>query len=131
MQAQYFAKDTMAQNMANPSDSIIEQLSRQASNFTNTSLNLPQHLEETLTRLEQGDLKLRINSVEANRELRQLSSLVQALIYTILFSTFFLSATQLMVGGWYRVSLSFFGLALVTLFLLIRLLWTQKKYPNA
>jgi protein-S-isoprenylcysteine O-methyltransferase Ste14 len=119
----------MAQNMTNPSNSIIEQLSRQASSFTNTSLNLPQHLEGALTRLEQGDLKMRVNSVEANRELRQLNALVRSLIYVILFSTFFLSATQFVLAGWLRAAACLFGIALLALLVLMRQLLAQQKYP--
>jgi len=87
--AQPFAEEIMAEDMTNPSNSIFEQLTRQASSFTNTSLNLPQRLEDTLNRLEQGDLKMCVNSVEANRELRQLNTLVRAMVCTILFSVFF------------------------------------------
>ncbi|MEO0374715.1 MAG: hypothetical protein AAF329_08840 [Cyanobacteria bacterium P01_A01_bin.17] len=115
----------MAQDKTDASSSIIEQLSRRASSFTNTSLSLPQHLEGTLTRLEQGDLKMRVNSVEANRELRQLSLLVRCLIYTILFSTFFLSATQLMLADWLRVAACVFCIALFPLFFVLRQLFTQ------
>ncbi|WP_158535078.1 hypothetical protein [Acaryochloris thomasi] len=117
----------MAPNQADASSSIIEQLSRRASSFTNISLSLPQHLEGTLTRLEQGDLKMRVNSVEANRELRQLNRLVRCLIYTILFSTFFLSATQFVLADSLRVAACFFCIALFALFFVLRQLFTQSK----
>lgn len=119
--AQPFAEEIMAQEPGNPS-SLIGQLSRQAAEFTNTSLNLPQRVEVSLNKLEQGDIKVRVNSVEANRELRKLNTTNLGIIYALLFSVLFVCATQLLVANFVGFATASAVFALVPLMLLLRLL---------
>ncbi|PZD74493.1 putative protein kinase UbiB [Acaryochloris thomasi RCC1774] len=121
--AQPFAEEIMAEDGPGTSNIFLEQITQQAAEFTNNSLNLPQHLETTLNRLEQGDLKMRVNSVEANRELRQLSTLSMGVIYAFLFGTFTLTATQFFLAGWLRVGGATLGGAVLAALSLIRLLF--------
>ncbi|MEO0458773.1 MAG: AarF/ABC1/UbiB kinase family protein [Cyanobacteria bacterium P01_A01_bin.114] len=120
--AQPFAEEIMAQDSPGTTQVFLDQLTRQATEFTNTSLNLPQHLESTLNRLEQGDLKMRVSSVELNRELRQLNTLCMGIIYTLLFGVLTLSATQFFLAGWPRVGGGIFGGAVLAALFLTRLL---------
>jgi predicted unusual protein kinase regulating ubiquinone biosynthesis (AarF/ABC1/UbiB family) len=120
--AQPFAEEIMAQGTSETTNIFLEQFTRQATEFTNTSLNLPQHLETTLNQLEQGDLKMRVNSVELNRELRQLNTLSVGIIYTLLSSTLTLSATQFFLKGWPQVGGVALGGATLAALSLIRLL---------
>lgn len=120
--AQPFAEEIMAQDGSGTSNIFLEQITHQATEFTNTSLNLPQHLETTLNRLEQGDLKMRVNSVEANRELRQLSMLSRGITFAVLFGTFATAATQFLLAGWLRTGGAMLGGAGLAAFFLIRLL---------
>ncbi len=109
--AQPFAEELMANDPYNNPNYLIDQLGNQAAEFTNTSLNLPRRVEKTLNQLEQGDIRVRINSVEANRELRKLNTILIGAIYAILFSALLLSATQFLISGWPRLggSILFFA----------------------
>ncbi|NET36181.1 MAG: AarF/ABC1/UbiB kinase family protein [Cyanothece sp. SIO1E1] len=102
--AQPFAEEIMAQDpQANNTNALLSQFSRQATQFTNTSLNLPQHIETALNKLEQGDIKVRMSSVETERELRQLKTIGIGAIYALVFGALLISATQLLIAGWPRL----------------------------
>ena len=120
--AQPFAEEIMAQDSSYNPNSLIGQISNQAAQFTNTSLSLPSRIETTLNKLEQGDIRMRVNSVEANRSLRKLSSIGMGTIYTLLFSAFLLSATQFLIAGWMRVGGGILFLAVIAAIALVRLL---------
>ena len=109
--AQPFADELMAQNYSSNPNSLLDQLSRQATEFTSTSLSMPQRIETTLNKLEQGDLKLRFSSVETNRELRLLNSIGIALIYTLLFCVLLITGSQFLIAGWPRVGGGILGAA--------------------
>ncbi|MGB7413026.1 MAG: AarF/ABC1/UbiB kinase family protein, partial [Thermosynechococcaceae cyanobacterium] len=119
--AQPFAEEIMAQESGSSND-LISQLSRQAAEFTNTSLNLPQRVEISLNKLEQGDIKMRVNSVEANRELRKLNTVNLGIIYVLLFSVLFVCATQLLIANFVGFAIALVGIALIPLTLLLRVL---------
>ena len=116
--AQPFAVEIMAQDNSGEVNTVIEQFTRQATQFTNTSLNLPQRVNNTLDQLEQGDLRLRINSLETKQGFRQLSNVGIGLIYALLFGSLLLSATQLLIAGWTRLA----GVALLAAVLVVLLL---------
>jgi predicted unusual protein kinase regulating ubiquinone biosynthesis (AarF/ABC1/UbiB family) len=121
--AQPFAEEIMAQEPSSSSpNNLIGQLGRQAAEFTNTSLNLPQRLEVSLNKLDQGDIKMRVNSVEANRELRKLNTTSLGVIYSLLFSILFICATQLLIANLTGVATALAACAVVPLTLLLRLL---------
>jgi predicted unusual protein kinase regulating ubiquinone biosynthesis (AarF/ABC1/UbiB family) len=107
--AQPFAEEIMAQDYSSQPNTFLDQLSRQATEFTNTSLSMPQRIETTLNKLEQGDLKLRFSAVETNRELRQLNTLGLGLIYTLLFCVLLITGSQFLLAGWLRVGGGLFG----------------------
>lgn len=120
--AQPFAEEIMAQDPGASPDNLIGQLSRQAAEFTNTSLNLPQRIEISLDRLEQGDIKMRVNSTEANRELRKLNTVGLGIIYALLLSLLSLCATQLLIADFVGVAAGLAVLAVVPLVQLLRVL---------
>lgn len=111
--AQPFAEEIMAQESGD-TNALLGTLSRQAAQFTNTSLNLPQRIDTTIDKLEQGDIKVRVNSVEANRELRKINAIGLGAIYTILFSALLLSGTQFLIAGWQFLGGMLFVLASVS-----------------
>ena len=125
--AQPFAEEIMAQEPSYKPNSLIGQLSNQAAEFTNTSLSLPSRIETTLNKLEQGDLRMRVNSVEANRALRKLSSIGVGVIYTLVFSALLLSATQFLIAGWMRVGGGILFLAILAAIALGRLLFSLER----
>ncbi len=110
---QPFAEEIMANDTPNTSNALLDQLRRQATEFTNTSLQLPQHMETTLNKLQQGDLKMRVSIVETNRELRTLNTIGLAVVYALVFSTAVLSGTQLLTAGWLWAGGGVLGFALI------------------
>ncbi|OCR02373.1 hypothetical protein BCD67_20300 [Oscillatoriales cyanobacterium USR001] len=96
--AQPFAMELM--KSGNPQDttsSIFNELGRQAAQVSSTALGLPRRIEETIDKLDQGDIRVRVRASETDRLLRRLSIVQMATNYTLLFGTFILSATILFV----------------------------------
>jgi len=80
--------------------SFVNQLSQQALSLTATSLNLPKRIESTLTKLENGDLRLRVRATDSERLLRKLTIVGSGVIYAILTGCFLITATQLGIAGY-------------------------------
>lgn len=121
--AQPFAMQLMTNgNGSDPTSSIFNELGRQAAQVSSTALGLPRRLEETLDKLEQGDLRIRVRSAETERLLRRISSVQMGTNYTLVMSSFVLSATILFVSNqvWPAVAVAL--LAAGTGFVLLRLL---------
>ena len=125
--AQPFAEEIMAKETYDSSNYLFDQLGNQAAEFTNTSLNLPKRVETTLNQLEQGDIRFRINSVEANRELRKLNTLLLGGIYTVLFGALLLSATQFLIAGWLRLGGSLLFFAMLAMIFMGRSLFSLER----
>jgi predicted unusual protein kinase regulating ubiquinone biosynthesis (AarF/ABC1/UbiB family) len=104
--AQPYAFDLMNTGSSIPAN-LLNELGRQAAevgNTANTALNLPRRLEESLNKLEQGDVKLRVKASETDRLLRRLGTLQQGLSYAVLTGSFAICATillsqQVWIGG--------------------------------
>ena len=119
--AKPFAEELM--NGSKPeTETLLAQVSRQAAEFTSSSLSLPRRLEATLSKLEQGELRLRVRSSEAERLLRKLNSTGRGVIYAVLFATFFLSATQLFSAGHATLAIVTLALAVLAALALVRVL---------
>ncbi len=109
----------------NPSSSILGELGRQAAQVSTSALGLPRRLEDTLEKLDRGDLRLRVRATETDKALRQLSGVNMGTNYTLLIVAFTLSATILLVNGYMWLAIlaalaaSAFGMALMRL--LVRL----------
>ncbi|HEY9763460.1 MAG TPA: AarF/ABC1/UbiB kinase family protein [Trichocoleus sp.] len=113
------AKPFAAQLMApgNPSEttnSILGELSRQAAQVSTTALGLPRRIEDTLDKLERGDIRVRVRSIETDRVLRRVSSVNLANTYATLLGAFTLSATILLVFEFTWVAAIAGSLAAVT-----------------
>jgi hypothetical protein len=89
---------------------------------SSTALALPRRIEETIDKLEQGDLRIRVRSAETERLLRRMSSAQMGTNYALLMSAFTLSATILFVSNqvWPAVAVALLaagaGFALLRLF---------------
>lgn len=97
------AKPFAAQLMSNgnPTDgtnSLLGELSRQAAQVSTSALGLPRRIEDTLDKLERGDIRVRVRSIETDRALRRISGVTMANNYAILLGAFTLSATGLLVS---------------------------------
>lgn len=124
--AQPFAIELMTngngKNGYNIGNSIFDELSRQASQVSSTALGLPRKIEDTIDKLERGDLLLRVRSQESDRVLRRLSAIQLSTNYTMLVSAFVLSATILLVQGYVKMAIGVIIVAAIPGFALFRLL---------
>jgi predicted unusual protein kinase regulating ubiquinone biosynthesis (AarF/ABC1/UbiB family) len=78
---------------------LLGDLGRQATQASNSALGLPRRLDETLDRLDRGDLRVRVRSSETDRLLRQLTSVNLGTNFTMLTGACIISATLLVVHG--------------------------------
>jgi predicted unusual protein kinase regulating ubiquinone biosynthesis (AarF/ABC1/UbiB family) len=121
--AQPFAMQLMSNgNGPDAGSSIFNELGRQAAQVSSTALALPRRIEETIDKLEQGDLRIRVRSAETERLIRRMTSVQMGTNYALLMSAFTLSATILFVSNqvWAAVAVAVLaagaGLALLRLF---------------
>lgn len=85
-------------NMNGPqSNSFLNELSRQAVQVGTTAFGLPRRLEDTLEKIERGDMRLRVRSIETERLLRRQGNIQLGITYALIISGFTLSATILLV----------------------------------
>lgn len=106
--AQPYATELMSDRIEAGTNTLIDQIGKQAAQFTNTSLSLPRRIEETLTKFEQGDIRVRTRAVETDRLLRQLAVLGTATVYAIILGTLLLTATQLLIAGFVKLAIAAF-----------------------
>ena len=128
------AKPYAMQLMSNTNDShrstFLNELSRQAVQVSNTALGLPRRLEDTLDRLERGDMRLRFRSIETERLLRRQTNIQLSMTYSVIISGFTLSATILLLKDYVWLAV-FAGLIAATVsWLLIRLLLRLDRYDR-
>jgi len=119
--AQPFAMQIMNDNNENLTGTIFDELGRQAAQVGSSALGLPRKLEDTIEKLERGDLRVRVRSLESERILRRLGAIQLGTNYTILLSTLVLSATLLFTNSNRIASALVLGLAIVPGWSLLRL----------
>jgi predicted unusual protein kinase regulating ubiquinone biosynthesis (AarF/ABC1/UbiB family) len=103
-------------------NTILDELGRQAAQAGTTALGLPRRIEDTIDKLERGDLKFRVRSTETDRLLRRLSTMQMVTNYTILLAALFVSATIFVVNSYTNIAIFVAIAALIPLFALFRLL---------
>ncbi len=123
--AKPYAMQLMTDMNGSEGNSFLNELSRQAAQVSSTAFGLPRRLEDTLEKLEQGDMRLRVRSIETERLLRRQSSIQLSISYALLISGFTLSATILVVSNheWWALlpGLIAVGLSVILIRLLLRL----------
>lgn len=110
--------------------SILGELGRQAAQVSNTALGLPRRMEETLEKLEQGDIRLRVRSIETERLLRRMSNLQMSTTFGVLIAAFTLSATILVVNQYLWLAAIAALPAVILTVILIRLLVRLDRYER-
>ena len=95
--AQPFALQVMSENLPSSSN-IIDQLGKQAAQLSTSTLGLPRRIEDTIERLDRGDIRIRVRSQESDRLLRKISGMQLATNYTLILCALILSATLLFVN---------------------------------
>ena len=103
--AQPFAMQLMTNSMNNGiGNSLFDELGRQAAQVGNTALGLPRRIEDTIEKLERGDVLIRVRSSESDRLLRRLSTMQLGTNYTLIFSALLISATLLFVNQYVAIA---------------------------
>jgi len=97
--AKPFALDIMNQGSEQYTESLLGEISRQASEVSNTALNLPRRIDDTIEKLDRGDIRVRVRASETDRILRRLSAQQVCGNYAMLTGASLLSATILVVNG--------------------------------
>ncbi len=96
--AQPFAMQLMSNgNQSETANSLLNEISRQAAQVSSSALGLPGRIEETLNKLEQGDLRMRVRAVETDRVIRRVSHVQMGTNYALLMAGFTISATLLFI----------------------------------
>jgi predicted unusual protein kinase regulating ubiquinone biosynthesis (AarF/ABC1/UbiB family) len=120
--ARPFAMQIMTNGNSSDSNGLFSELGRQAAQVSSTAFGLPRRIEDTIEKLERGDLRIRVRSTETDRALRRLSSVNMGTNYTLLIGAFTLSATILLVNQYvWLAALSAIAAAVVAV-ALVRLL---------
>ncbi len=104
------------------SESILGELGRQAAQVGSSALGLPRRIEDTLEKLERGDIRVRVRSTESDRVLRRVSNVSMGTNYSLLIGTFTLSATILLVNQFQWLAILAAIAALMATVAFIRLL---------
>lgn len=95
--AKPFAMQIMTNGSGSESSGLLSELGRQAAQVSSTALGLPRRIEDTIDKLDRGDLRIRVRSIETDRVLRRLSNVNMGTNYAVLTGAFTLSATILLV----------------------------------
>lgn len=114
----------------NQNGDLLGELGRQAAQVSNTALGLPRRMEDTLDKLEQGDLRMRVRSVETDRILRRLNLTHMGTNYALLIGAFTLSATILLVNKYVWLAAIAALAASVAAVVFLRLLLRMKRYDS-
>ncbi|BAZ10345.1 ABC-1 domain-containing protein [Calothrix sp. NIES-4071] len=111
-------------------NSLLNELGRQAVQVSTTALGLPRRLEDTLEKLERGDVRMRVRAIETERLLRRQSNIQLTTTYAVIIGTFTLSASILLVKN-YIWAAAFVALVAVSVsWLLIRLILRLDRYDR-
>lgn len=128
--AQPYAMQLMTNMNGSDSNSFLNELSRQAVQVSTTAFGLPRRLEDTLEKLERGDMRVRVRSIETERLLRRQSNIQLGMSYAVIISGFTLSATLLLVNHYVWLALLAGLIAAVVSAILIRLLLRLDRYDR-
>ncbi len=129
--AKPFAMQLMTNgNSSSEASSLLNELSRQAVQVGNTALGLPRRIEDTLDKLERGDIRVRVRSTETDRVLRRISGVNLGTNYTLLTCAFTVSATILFVNHYLWLAIAMAVAALAAAIVLIRLLIKLDRYER-
>ncbi|MEQ8958207.1 MAG: AarF/ABC1/UbiB kinase family protein, partial [Coleofasciculus sp. C2-GNP5-27] len=128
--AKPFAMQIMTNGNRPEGNTFFNELGRQAAQVSSTALGLPRRIEDTIEKLERGDIRLRVRSIESDRILRRMSSIQIGTNYALLLSAFTLSATILFVNGQVGLALVVALIAAAIAFALIRLLRRLDRFDR-
>ncbi|MEP0863700.1 AarF/ABC1/UbiB kinase family protein [Funiculus sociatus GB2-A5] len=128
--ARPFAMQIMTESNGSDRNSFLNELGRQAAQVSSTALSLPRRIEDTIEKLERGDLRIRVRSIESDRIMRRMSSIQLLTNYTLLISAFTLSATILFVNGHVGLAVAVILVSVALGFVLIRQLMRLDRFDR-
>lgn len=129
--AQPFTMQLMSEgNGFDPANSLLGELGRQAAQVSSTALGLPRRIEDTLEKLERGDIRVRVRSTETDRILRRINGTQMGTTYGLIVSAFTLSATILFVHDKVGLAIVAALIAAIVFIALIRLLRRLDRYER-
>ncbi|MEA5616234.1 AarF/ABC1/UbiB kinase family protein [Cronbergia sp. UHCC 0137] len=128
--AKPYAMQLITDTNGSEGNSFLNELSRQAVQVSSTALGLPRRLEDTLDKLERGDIRLRVRSVETERLIRRQSNIQIGISYALIISGFTMSATILLVNHYLWLAVLAGLIAVAVSFMLIRLLLRLERYDR-
>lgn len=129
--AQPFTMQLMSEgNGFDPANSLLGELGRQAAQVSSTALGLPRRIEDTLEKLERGDIRVRVRSTETDRILRRINGTQMGTTYGLIISAFTLSATILFVHDKVGLAIVAALVAAIVSIALIRLLRRLDRYER-
>ncbi len=102
----------------------VRELAKQAREFVRYKLQQPSKAEQLVQQLEQrieeGELKFRVRSIESDRALRRVNLALKTLIHGCWTGFIILSATVLIVGNYKTLAMAAFMIAGLGVFLFLR-----------
>jgi len=119
--AQPFAMQVMSDFNGNAS-TLFDELGRQAAQVSNTALGLPRRIEDTIDKLDRGDIRVRVRSLESERIFRRLGAIVLGTNYTVLISALLICSTVLFVNSYKILALVALLIAIIPGWALVSLL---------
>lgn len=129
--AQPFTMQLMSEgNGFDPTNSLLGELGRQAAQVSSTALGLPRRIEDTLEKLERGDIRVRVRSTETDRILRRINGTQMGTTYGLIISALTLSATILFVHDKVGLAIVAALVAVIVSVALIRLLRRLDRYER-
>ncbi len=96
--AQPYAMQLMTNSNSSNGNTIFDELGRQAAQVGTAALGLPGRIDDTIDKLERGDLRVRVRSLESERVIRRLSAIQLCTNYTVLLGALLICATLLLVS---------------------------------
>jgi predicted unusual protein kinase regulating ubiquinone biosynthesis (AarF/ABC1/UbiB family) len=128
--AKPYAMQLMTNTNGTEGNTFLNELSRQAVQVSSTALGLPRRLEDTLDKLERGDVRVRVRSIESERLLRRQGNIQMGISYALIISGFTLSATILLVNHYVWLAALAGLIAACVSGVLIRLLLRLDRYDR-
>ena len=128
--AKPFILDLINSSSQNTNNHLLNQFSSQMIELGNETLGLPNHINTTLKKLDQGDIKLEVRSAESNRILRQLKMIQVATIFGIFTSSLLICTTLLFINNYFNLALATILIALIPLWVVIRIVYRTKRFDK-
>ena len=104
-------------------NNFLDEFSNQIMEFGSVTLGLPSHINSTLRKIDQGDIKLRVRSVESNRILQRLSMMQMATLWGSFISSLLICTTLLFTSNHLNIALVVMVITLILLCILVNLFY--------